>query len=63
MLGVDGVIHVASPYIYTAPDPQKDIIEPAIRGVTSMLEACAKSSDTVKKVIVTSSGKVIRLPI
>ena len=31
--GAHAVIHVASPYLFSAPDPQKEIVDPAIRGV------------------------------
>lgn len=31
--GCDGVFHVASPYIYSAPDPQKEIVDPAVNGM------------------------------
>jgi len=53
--GCDSVIHLATPYVYTAPDPQKDIVEPAVNGTIAALNA-ALSSKTVKRVVVCSSG-------
>jgi len=57
--GVAGVIHLASPYLYSAVDPQKEIVDPAIEGVVSMLNACAKESSTIKRVVLTSSGGAV----
>ncbi|MEM9056177.1 MAG: NAD-dependent epimerase/dehydratase family protein [Pseudomonadota bacterium] len=50
----DYVLHMASPFIVTVKDPQRDLVEPAVLGTRAMLEACAASS-TVKRVVVTSS--------
>ncbi len=35
----DFVLHMASPYAVTVKDPQRDLLEPALRGTVSMLEA------------------------
>jgi dihydroflavonol-4-reductase len=50
----DYVLHTASPYVLDAKDPAKDLVEPAVRGTRSMLEACAKAPG-VRRVVVTSS--------
>ena len=50
----DYVLHMASPFQMTVADPARDLVEPAVRGTASMLEACAKSP-RVKRVVVTSS--------
>ncbi|KAL9650512.1 hypothetical protein ABK040_004731 [Willaertia magna] len=55
--GVDAVIHTASPYFYTANDPQKEIIEPAIELTRSVILAAIENG--VKRVVVTSSGGAI----
>ena len=51
-------ISLYSSYVYTqllqTSDPRKDIIEPAIKGTTNMLEAALKSTK-VKRVVITSS--------
>jgi nucleoside-diphosphate-sugar epimerase len=62
MEGCDAVIHVASPYIYSAKDPQKEIVDPAVEGAKSVLLAAAKSP-SVKRIVFTSSGgAVIHFP-
>src|SRR5687768_9743509 len=56
--GCDYVLHLASPFVMNAKDPQRDLVEPAVRGTRSMLEACAKAP-SVKRVVVTSSMAAI----
>eukprot|EP01122_Echinamoeba_exundans_P011280 TRINITY_DN4431_c0_g2_i1.p1 TRINITY_DN4431_c0_g2~~TRINITY_DN4431_c0_g2_i1.p1 ORF type:complete len:328 (+),score=83.26 TRINITY_DN4431_c0_g2_i1:99-1082(+) len=60
--GVKAVIHTATPYIYTAPDPQKDIVDPAIEGTLSALRA-AKSAGVGRVVITSSGGAVFHFPV
>jgi nucleoside-diphosphate-sugar epimerase len=55
---VDYVLHMASPYQLTVKDPQRDLVDPAVHGTVSMLDACATSS-RVKRVVVTSSMAAI----
>jgi nucleoside-diphosphate-sugar epimerase len=55
--GARAVIHTATPYIYTAADPQKEIIDPAIEGTLSALRAAKISG--VKRVVITSSGGAV----
>lgn len=52
--GVDGIIHVASPFNYDIKNNEEELVLPAINGVKSVLTAAAKSS-TVKRVVLTSS--------
>jgi dihydroflavonol-4-reductase len=54
----DYVIHMASPFHMTVADPQRDLVEPAVRGTRAMLEACLRSS-RVKRVVLTSSMAAI----
>ncbi len=56
--GVDAVLHTASPYVLDAKDPQKDLVDPAVKGTRNVLLAAARSS-SVKRVIVTSSMAAI----
>ncbi|KAF2837484.1 NAD(P)-binding protein [Patellaria atrata CBS 101060] len=51
---IDGVIHVASPFTYDILDNEKELVLPAIAGVTSILEA-SLSNPKVKRVVITSS--------
>ncbi len=52
--GADAIIHVASPFTLRFKDAQKDLIEPALNGTKNVLLA-ANQSNTVKKVVLTSS--------
>ena len=52
--GCDYVVHAASPYVLTVKDPQRDLVDPAVRGTLSVLSS-ARLAATVKRVVVTSS--------
>ncbi|MBS2012158.1 MAG: aldehyde reductase [Deltaproteobacteria bacterium] len=56
--GVEAVLHTASPYVLDAKDPQRVLVDPAVKGTRNVLEA-AKKSSTVKRVVVTSSMAAI----
>jgi nucleoside-diphosphate-sugar epimerase len=53
--GVDGVIHTASPFVLSVADNERDLLTPAIKGTTNILEAIAKNAPGVKRVVLTSS--------
>ncbi|CAN0862956.1 Phenylacetaldehyde reductase [Linum grandiflorum] len=53
--GCVGVFHTASPVFFFATDPQKEIVDPAVKGTLNVLKSCAKSP-SVRRVIVTSSA-------
>ena len=52
--GCEYVIHTASPYVTDVADPQRDLVDPAVDGTLSVLEAC-QASGGVKRVVLTSS--------
>jgi dihydroflavonol-4-reductase len=52
------VIHTASPYAIDVADPQRDLVDPAVRGTISLLESC-QGADSLKRVILTSSVAAI----
>lgn len=52
------VIHTASPYTINVADPQRDLVDPAVRGTISVLESC-QETDSLRRVVVTSSGAAI----
>ena len=52
--GCSAVLHLASPFKMMVNDPQKDLLDPALRGTLNVLSAATKSG-TVKKVVLTSS--------
>lgn len=51
---IDHVIHTASPYVLNARDPQRQLVDPAVRGTLAMLEAAA-ANPAIKRVVLTSS--------
>ena len=59
--GADFLMHTASPFLTKVEDPQRDLIDPAVNGTTSVLDAAGKAG--VKRVVVTSSVAGIELPI
>jgi len=55
---VDAILHMASPYVMNAAEPQRDLVDPAVKGTLSLFEAAAKSP-RVKRVVLTSSMAAI----
>ncbi|XP_057534579.1 cinnamoyl-CoA reductase CAD2 [Amaranthus tricolor] len=56
--GTSGVFHIASPCIVDqVHDPQKELLDPAIKGTTNVLKAAKEAG--VKRVVVTSSVSAI----
>ena len=58
MQGCELVYHSASPFSLDIKDPQKDLIDPAVKGTQNVLESAGKTS-SVKRVVVTSSCAAI----
>nr|AAY26021.2 cinnamyl alcohol dehydrogenase [Eucommia ulmoides] len=58
--GTDGVFHTASPFFYNTDNPQKDLIDPAVKGSVNVLGSCAKSP-SVKRVVLTSSVAAVAI--
>lgn len=54
VIGIDGIIHAASPLDYSVANVEKDLIQPAIQGVRVVLEA-ANGNPDIKRVVLTSS--------
>ncbi|GMI98243.1 hypothetical protein like AT5G19440 [Hibiscus trionum] len=52
--GCVGVFHAASPVIFSATDPQAELIDPAIKGTLNVLKSCAKVP-SIKRVVFTAS--------
>ncbi|KZV61696.1 NAD(P)-binding protein [Peniophora sp. CONT] len=52
--GIDVVAHTASPFHYDAEDPA-EVIDPAVKGTTSILESILAHGKDVKRVVLTSS--------
>lgn len=58
MKGCSVVFHTASPFAVSVADPQKDLVDPAVKGTRNVLNEATKSG-TVKRVVVTSSCAAI----
>jgi len=58
MEGCELVYHTASPFTTDVKDPQKELIDPAVKGTENVLNS-AKEVASVKRVIVTSSCAAI----
>lgn len=52
--GCVAVAHTASPYALTVDDPQRDLVDPAVKGTRHVLDAATRAG-TVKRVVLTSS--------
>lgn len=52
------VIHTASPFINKVKNPQKDLVDPAVRGTSNVLNSASKV-DTIKRIVLTSSVAAI----
>jgi nucleoside-diphosphate-sugar epimerase len=58
----DYVIHTASPYFLNPQDPQKDFLDPAIKGTTGLFASVQKFAPTVKRIVFTSSSAAVLNP-
>lgn len=58
MKGCSVVFHTASPFTSRFKDPQKDLVDPAVKGTTNVLEQ-ATETNTVRRVVLTSSCAAI----
>ena len=58
MQGCEVVFHTASPFIVDVKDPQKELIDPAVKGTSNVLKQ-ANQTPSVKRIVVTSSCAAI----
>lgn len=58
MEGCELVYHTASPFTLNVEDPQKELIDPAVKGTENVLQQ-ARDTETVKRVVLTSSCAAI----
>jgi nucleoside-diphosphate-sugar epimerase len=57
--GCDYVFHTASPFQLVVEDPQRDLVDPALKGTQNVLSSVRKYKDAIKRVVVTSSVAAI----
>ncbi|RSH88685.1 methylglyoxal reductase (NADPH-dependent) gre2 [Saitozyma podzolica] len=53
--GVDAVAHTASPVVMSGAVEPKELLDPAIKGTTGVLESIEKVNPGIKRVVITSS--------
>lgn len=58
MKGCEMVFHTASPFFNKVKDPQRDLVDPAVKGTENVLSS-ANRTPTVKRVVLTSSVAAI----
>jgi nucleoside-diphosphate-sugar epimerase len=56
--GCSVVFHTASPFINKVKDPQRDLVDPALKGTRNVLESVSRAS-SVERVVLTSSVAAI----
>lgn len=54
MVGAETVFHTASPFTLDVNDPQRDLVDPAVKGTLNVLES-VNQAESVKRVVLTSS--------
>ncbi|KAK4506677.1 hypothetical protein PRZ48_000410 [Zasmidium cellare] len=57
--GVDGVIHMASPFTHKIEDNERDLIIPAVKGTEGILQSVYRFAPGVKRIVLTSSFAAI----
>ena len=59
--GCHFIFHTASPFQTKVDDPQRDLVDPAVKGTENVLESALKVP-TVKRIVLTSSVATVRRP-
>lgn len=53
------LLHTASPFFYDTTDPENDLVIPAIKGTTNILNAVKKYAPQITRIVITSSDAAI----
>lgn len=59
---ITAVLHTASPFFAAKEDPLKELLDPAVKGTTHLLQAIKKYAPQVTQVVITSSYAAIANP-
>ncbi|KAK9471510.1 uncharacterized protein V1510DRAFT_420119 [Dipodascopsis tothii] len=59
VVGVDMVVHTASPFHFKVTDPVKDLLDPAMKGTLNILNAIKTYAPQVTRLVLTSSFAAI----
>lgn len=57
--GCEAVLHMASPVVLGSSDPQRDVIDPALKGTHNVFDAVEKAGN-IRRVVLTSSIAAMR---
>ncbi|KAL4981300.1 hypothetical protein BDW68DRAFT_183642, partial [Aspergillus falconensis] len=58
VVGVDGIIHTASPVTTVADEPE-ELVRPAVKGVTGILDSARDHGTCIRRIVITSSCAAI----
>ncbi len=58
--GCSTIVHVATPVVMTSPNPQRDIVDPAVQGVHNVVRSVQKNAATIRKFIFTSTLETVK---
>lgn len=61
-LNFDYVIHTASPYFLNPQDPEKDFLDPAMKGTLGILLSIKEYAPSVERMVFTSSSAAVLNP-
>jgi nucleoside-diphosphate-sugar epimerase len=57
--GCDFVLHTASPFVLAPKDPQRDLVDPAVKGTEAVLSACGTLKKKPKVVLTSSIAAIM----
>jgi len=55
----DYILHTASPFHFNVTDPKSQLIDPAVRGTTGILESTKQYAPSVKRVVSSYNSRLI----
>ncbi len=58
--GCRAVLHVAMPVLMTSENPQRDVVDPAVRGVHNVTDSVCRNASTIEKFVFTSTVETVQ---